>query len=405
MPAEPPLRPRGRKRANGEGTISRLRERLPNGKERERWVARISWPDGRREVRYGRTHAEAARKLRAALTAQDLGALAPPPAETVEGLLRRWLDGTQRSIRASTAEKYERDLRVHVFPRVGRLPVARLTPDRVRRLYAELGEGGLSPMSIRHVHATLHVALRQCLREGRVARNVADLVSPPQAQRHPITPLSGAQVGRLLDLARGDPLEALFVLAVTTGMRRGELLGLQWTDVDLPGRALAVTGSLQRVTGLGQLRSDPKTAASRRRVPLVPRAVAALRRHRDAQTAGRERAGEWWQDHGLVFCTTLGTPLEAGNVLRRSFRPLLERAGLPPIRFHDLRHTAATLMLSEGVPVKVASEVLGHSTTAITADTYQHVTEAMQRQGVRAIDRAIEKAASRDRLVSRLASS
>jgi integrase len=201
--------------------------------------------------------------------------------------------------------------------------------------------------------------------------------------------LTVEQVRALLRAAQDDRLEALYVLAVTTGMRRGELLGLRWSEVDIPGGALAVTGSLQRVTGKGLVRVEPKTGRSRRRILLTPTAIAALRRHQGAQAAERLAAADWWQDQGLVFCSELGTPLEPGNMLRRSFHPLLHRAGLPWIRFHDLRHTAATVMLGRGVHPKIASEMLGHATVGITLDTYSHVTETMQRVATEEIEAAL----------------
>ena len=164
-----------------------------------------------------------------------------------------------------------------------------------------------------------------------------------------------------------------------------------WVDVDLPGQALAVTGSLARVVGEGMVRVEPKTTRSRRRVLLTRAAVACLDQHRAAQAADRAKAGEWWRDQGLVFCSQTSTPVEPRNLLRRSFAPLLERSGCPRIRFHDLRHTAATLLLGSGVRPKVASEMLGHATVAITLDTYSHVTESMQREAARAMDEALRK--------------
>lgn len=197
--------------------------------------------------------------------------------------------------------------------------------------------------------------------------------------------LSPDQARQLLAAAREDRLEALYVVAVSAGLRLGELLALKWSAVELDGGWLRVTGSLSRARGAGLSITNPKTARSRRRVELTSAAVEALRRHRAFQAAERLAAGELWTDRDLVFCNRSGGFLHAAD-LYDSFLKLLDRAGLPRIRFHDLRHTAATLMLSRGVHPKVASEMLGHSTIAIAVDLYSHVTETMQREATRSMD-------------------
>ncbi len=189
------------------------------------------------------------------------------------------------------------------------------------------------------------------------------------------------QARQLLDAVRGDRFEALYVLALTTGLRQGELLALRWRDVDLGDGSLRVVGTLYRL-GKGSLTiGPPKTAGSRRQVTLPSLAVDALGRHKDNQSAQRLLCGDAWEDHGLVFTNEVGRPMDATNLRRRYFQPLLERAGLPRIRFHDLRHTAATLLLSQDVHPKIVSERLGHSRVGITLDLYSHVTPTMQRQG------------------------
>jgi integrase len=203
-----------------------------------------------------------------------------------------------------------------------------------------------------------------------------------------MTALTPEQVGSFLSAVRGDRLEALYVVAVTTGMRQGELLALRWKDVDLDARALRVHATLI-MTKSGMEFAEPKSARSRRQISLTLIAIAALRRHRAAQLEERLRVAATWTDHDLVFASEVGGPLDGSNVLRRSFYPLLRRAGLPHIRFHDLRHSAATLMLSRGVPLKIVSEILGHSQISITADTYMHVTPGMQREAAAAVDAAL----------------
>ncbi len=221
-------------------------------------------------------------------------------------------------------------------------------------------------------------------------RNVADLVDPPKVQRQEMKVLSGEQARVLLETAKGDRLEALYILAITTGMRQGELLALRWRDVDLEDGTLRVTATMQRISKRGICPSEPKTAGSRRQIALTGMAVSALRHHRNRQLEERLSAAVMaWQDNDLVFCNHYGRPIESSNLTRRSFHPLLAKAGLPRIRFHDLRHTAATLLLRKRVPVKVVSEMLGHSQVGITLNIYAHVLPDMQREATAAMEAAL----------------
>jgi integrase len=193
---------------------------------------------------------------------------------------------------------------------------------------------------------------------------------------------------RSLSTVTGDRLEALYVLALTTGMRQGELLALRWRDVDLDASTLQVRGSLQRTpAGLGI--HEPKTTRSRRRVTLSMPAVEALRQHRARQLAERLALGPEWDDQDLVFANTLGRPIEATNLIRSSFKPLLTRAGLPRIRFHDLPHTCASLLFAKNVHPKVVQELLGHATISITLDLYSHMLPDMQRDAAKAMEAVI----------------
>jgi integrase len=206
-------------------------------------------------------------------------------------------------------------------------------------------------------------------------------------RHHEMSVLAPEQVHVLLEAAKGDRLEALYVLALSTGMRQGELLALRWRDLDLDldNATLQVRGTVQR-TMVGLIIAEPKTTRSRRRVALSPTAVETLRTHRIWQVSERLALGSAWEDQDLVFPNTIGKPIEATNLLRSSFFPLLAKAHLPRIRFHDLRHTAATLLLSRGVHPKVVAEMLGHATISITLDTYSHVLPDMQREAARAME-------------------
>lgn len=376
------------KRANGEGTIARRAD--------GRWVAAVTLPTGERRFRYGKTREDVARKLRDMLQANDANVPIPGRRETVESLMKTWLDVSKSRVRQRTWERYEQLARVHVFPALGRLKLGDLTAQRLERFYAERIAAGLSPRTVRHMHVLLHAALQQAMRWDLVGRNVADLAKGPRPETKEMAVLTPEQVERFLAAAQGDRLEALYVVAVTTGMREGELLALRWTDVDLDGCVAWVRRSVQRSKAgaaegrkSGLVMVEPKTKKSRRCVALSNVAVRALRAHRARQVEERLVVGEEWADLDLVFPNRLGRPIEAGDLLNAFYRPLLARAGLPRLRFHDLRHTAETLLLAANVHPKVAQEMLGHSTVAITLDLYSHVIEGMQRDAARVMDRLV----------------
>jgi len=370
------------KRANGEGTIYRRKD--------GRWAAAVSLERGRRKHFLGRTREEVARKLAVALKACQDGLPLPNERQTVAQFLVDWLQTARPSLRPRTWHRYEQYIRLHAIPHVGKVGLGRLTPHHLQRLYADRLEAGLSPTTVRHLHTVLHCALGRAARWGLVARNVAELVTPPRAAPHEMMTLTPEQARVFLEAAAGERCEALYVLALTAGLRQGEILALRWRDVNLDADSVQVKGTLQRTPG-GFTIAEPKTAQSRRQVTLTAAAANALRRHRSAQAEERLRLGAVWEDNDLVFANEIGRPIEAGNLLRRSFWPLLKRAGLPRIRFHDLRHTAATLMLGQGVHPKVVAEMLGHSQISVTLDLYSHVTPTMQQQAAQAMDALLKQ--------------
>jgi integrase len=197
--------------------------------------------------------------------------------------------------------------------------------------------------------------------------------------------------GIILDAAKGDPFEALYVLALTTGMRQGELLGLKWEDIDLAMRTLQVKRTIARLVGKGFITAEPKTTKSRRRIQLTKTAIEALRQHRTRQREAKLAAGSAWNEQGWVFCNAIGGPVEVGNMIRRSFRPILVKAELPIIRFHDLRHSAASLLLALGVHAKIVQELLGHSQISLTLDTYSHVLPSLQEEAVNRLDELLSR--------------
>jgi integrase len=303
----------------------------------------------------------------------------------VADLLEDWLPGMRPRIRYSTWRRYRQLIERHILPACGRISLARLSPTDVQRMVNRILGAGLSPTTAHHAHAVLRRALRDAVAAELVGRNVAAMVKPPPMASHEMQTLDADQARAFLAAGTGDRWEALWILAITTGMRQGELLGLRWSDVDLDRGVLHVTGNLSRgPNGLEVTR--PKTHRSRRPIRLSQAATDALRRQKGAQAAERLRAGAAWEDHQLVFCRPTGRPVTAAWLVRGRFLPLLKRAGLPLIRFHDLRHTAATLWFRSGVNPKVVQETLGHSRVAITLDTYSHMIPDLQAETARVMD-------------------
>jgi integrase len=337
----------------------------------------------KRPAYFGRTQAEATAKLNKALAEKAKGAPVAIPKQTMTQFLTCWLDeSVDPTVRPRTATRYREIVMLHVLPSLGRTTLMKLTPQDLQALYAAKLAGGLSPRTVGHVHRVLHKSLGQALRWGLVVRNVADAVDPPKVHRAEMRTLNVEGARRLLAAAGGDPLEALYALALTTAMRQGELLGLHWGDIDLEGGTIQVRRTIGRVRGKGFVEPEPKTASGRRQITLAPSAVEALRRHWDRQFTERLGGEAVPGSDSLVFCNGLGKPIEPQNLLYRSFHKLLQRAGLPPMRFHDLRHSAATLLLSMGTHPKVVQELLGHSQISLTLDTYSHVLPGLQSEAV-----------------------
>jgi Site-specific recombinase XerC len=361
------------RRSNSEGTVYRRRD--------GRWAAAVTLDTGRRRCFYGATQRAVQDKLRAASRAIDDGLSVASDRQKVGTFLTQWLaEVAQPTVRPSTYVRYRELLAGHIIPAVGHLPLVKLSPLSLQGLYAQLGQR-LAPRTVGHCHRVLHKALADALRFGLVHRNVCDAVRPPKVARAEMHVLDGDQARALLAAAVGDPLEALYVLALHAGLRSGELLALKWADVDLDAGRLSVNRTVRHMIGLGAVEGEPKSARSRRNVLLTPLAITALRRHRTRQAAQRLRA-TYWDDLDLVFTNEVGRHVQTNNLRLRSFLPLLDRAGVPTIRFHDLRHSCATLLLLAGVHVKVVSEMLGHSNIGLTLDTYSHVLPSMQADAV-----------------------
>jgi integrase len=296
-----------------------------------------------------------------------------------------WLSDVRETVRQRSWERYEQIVRVHIKPALGRVKIKALSPTHVRGLYREKLDAGLSRRTVQYIHTTLHKALKDAVSDGLIPRNVAEGIRPPRPKKKEITPLDPEQARAFLAAAHEDRFEALYVLAIHCGLREGELLGLKWDDVDLETGMLRVRRTLSE-TRTGYIFEPPKNGKGRS-IKLTQAASEALRSHLERQLEEIDSSGDDYQDQGLIFPSRKGTPMNARNLTARSFKPFLKRAGLPDIRLHDLRHTCATLMLCEGVHIKLVQELLGHATIAITLDTYSHLLPGMGDEAAGAMER------------------
>ncbi len=368
------------KRANGEGSVY---FRASDNK----WVGSVTLDNGKRKVFYGKTKKEVRDKVNKALYEQEQGVLPTTSSKlTVAQFLDSWLENTQKpSVRPRTYERYEEVLRLHINPVLGRHRLQKLSAQHIEAFYAKKLQEGLSPRTVNTFHNVLHKALEKARRSRIIIENVCEFVDRPRVEDTEINPLSLEQVKALLAVAQGHAIEALLTLALATGMRRGELMGLKWQDIDFEKGALQVRRIMSRVPSKlktedkkGYVEAATKTKKSRRSIVIVPFALEALKRHRELQRAAKEKAGTRWVENDLVFRTSVGTPLHPDNNIFVPFKELLNEAKLPNVRFHDLRHSAATLLLGEGVHPKIVQEILGHSNINITLNVYSHVLPGMQ---------------------------
>lgn len=368
---------RTRRRGHNEGSIFQRKD--------GRWSAAMSIGAGQRKTFYGKTRREVSDQLKAALSQQQQGTLITSDQKNLGQFLADWLEtGVKPSVKDRTYVGYESIIRVRVIPHLGTRRLARVTPLDLQRLYGTLELAGLSGRSIVHTHRVLHQAFRQAIRWRLMTQNPCDDVKLPQTTRRELNVLDRDQVAALLISVTGTR-HSLYSLAVKTGMRQGELLGLQWKDVNLTVGRLSVHRSLQRQKGKGLVFVTPKTARSRRSIHIGPRLVELLRDHRRSQLEQRLLAGGLWQDQDLVFANATGGPLDPSHQTT-VFKAAVAKAGLPLMRFHDLRHTAATLMLGSGIHPKVVSEMLGHSTVTLTLDVYSHYIPVLHDQAATMMD-------------------
>lgn len=371
------------KRGQNEGSIYKRGD--------GRWTAIVSlgYQDGKRKRKsiYGKTRKEVSDKLTAALRSQQQGLPLSNDRITVGQFLNRWLtDSVKPSVRPRTFRSYSQLVTRHIAPDLGKIKLAKLSPQDIQKLMNSKLKSGLSPRTVQYIHAVIRRALVQACKWQLVPRNVAKLVDPPRVQHFEVQPLSPEQARMLIEAAKGDRLEALYTVAVALGLRRGECLALRWEDIDLETGTLRVRHTLQRLEGGGWELAEPKSKNSRRTLGLPNFAVLALREHRKRQLEEKILAGPTWQESGFVFTSKVGTPLDGQHLYFRHFKKLLNEAGLPDIRFHDLRHSCASLLLVQGVSPRVVMETLGHSQISLTMNTYSHVMPVLMREAADKMD-------------------
>jgi integrase len=317
----------------------------------------------------------------------DRGVLPGPANLTVGVYLESWLGDIEGTIRRHTFEQYRSVVGKHLIPEIGRMKFVQLSRPAIRKLYREKKQTGLSSRTVEYIHVTLHKALKDAAEDGLISTNPAQGLKLPQKDAKETKALSPEQVSTLLEAAREDCLEALYVVALHTGLRRGELLALRWNDVDFEKSTLRVDESLDQHGAF----HAPKREESRRTLGLTPVSLAALKAHRSRQLEERLKVGERWEDNGLVFPNTVGKPMNPSNLYRREFQRLLSKASLGDegFTFHSLRHTFATTLAERGVHPATAQKLLGHKDIRMTLAIYTHATDDMQDAAIDAISEAL----------------
>ena len=347
------------------------------GKRKQQWVSVKG------------TKREAEKRLSELLHQLDTDTFIRPGKTTLAEYLERWLrDYAKPNLSPRGFERYESIVRVHLIPGLGSIPLTQLRPEHLQRHYTAKLSEGLSALTVRYHHTVIHKALQTAVKWGLLSRNVADGVDVPRARRNEMQTWDEGDISRFLEVANKTPYFALFHTALFTGMRRSELLGLKWKDVDLIFGEVSVTRSLHHLRDGSYVFTEPKSARSRRTIALSPSAILTLKEHKERQALDRAMLGIPLRDDDLVFSTLEGKPLRP-NTVSRAWTMLAARAGVKVIRLHDARHTHASLMLKAGIHPKIVQERLGHASIQITLDTYSHVAPGLQEAAAVQFDKLV----------------
>lgn len=366
-------------RGRNEGSISQ--------RENGTWRGQ-AYQSGKRISRTFQTKSEAQTWLRGVLSSIDHGFNIQGSSITLDEYLPQWLEKRRPGLRAKTAHQYSRIIRNHIIPALGKMKLRDLRLVIVEEFYAGLIEKGMGARTVRIVHNILHSSLDKAVRYGLIIFNPTHGATLPKYSHDEMKVLDVDQVTQFLVAAQDSPNYPLFHLAITTGMRMGELFGLNWDDVLWNSGVIHIQRQKQYVPGEGCSFVDPKTKAGRRTVKLGEGSLDVLRHHMQNQRYQKERVGERWHDLNLIFPNSIGGPGDASNI-RLDLNRILEKAGLPRVRFHDLRHTAASLLLNHKIPVIVVSKMLGHSKPSVTLDIYAHVFHDMQDEASIVMDQLV----------------
>jgi integrase len=367
--------------------------------ERERWVAEITIDTGQRKKYRAKTKQEAIRKKNEVLRELEQGVLATGPQRKLGAYLEDWLENVHKStLKVSAYVKYQKNIKYILTDRIGNIWLQKLMPEQVQRFYVRLSDKGLSSKTVNAVHGVLHLALDNAVRWGYVARNVCDVVSPPRIVTKEAVFLTVEQAHILLDAVREHRLEVLFLLMMVTGMRRGEVLALRWSDIDFDRYCLHVLHTVDYIPKYGYIEDTPKSKAGKRKINLPFFLIEILEEQKQEVDVLKTKAGEEWTEMDLVFPSLKGGYFNPGY-LWKVFKKILHRAGLADMRLHDLRHSTVTILLAKGVHIKVISELLGHSDIVITLRTYGHLLPSMQSDVVAAWEEEFRKPGIGDLLI------
>ena len=367
-----------KKRGHNEGSIFQRK----NGT----WRAQVT-VQGQRLSYSTKSKREAQAWVRKTLAQVDDGLTYQNAQTTLEEFMKNWLTSIESKLRSNTYKQYRQITQQHILPGLGKIKLKDLKPEHIQNRYNEMVKQGIGLRTVQLTHSVVHIALVHAVKLGVIPRNPDDATTPPKPSPKEMRFFDQDQVQQFLIIAKekNDKFYALYHLAISTGLRQAEIIGLKWSDMDWDKKTLQVQRQLTRKKGGSFEFTTPKTKAGKRTIILGPNTCDVLKVHRQNQFQLMLAAGKKWQDHDLIFTTSIGTPIDKYNLLK-SFKQLLRDAGLPEIRFHDLRHTAASLMLNSDIPVIVVSRRLGHSRPSITLDIYGHLIPGRQEEVAELMD-------------------
>ncbi len=369
-----------KKRGNNEGTVYKRKD--------GRWCAQVSL-SGKRITKYAKTQRECHDWVREITNKIEHGMTFDATQLTLERYMQSWLTGKDLSIRQNTARNYRRYTEQDILPVIGKMRLQNIQPAHIRQMYLRMQAEGKGSRTIQLVHSTLHCALKQAVKERLIGYNPMDAVERPKVETKEFHIFTESQARTFLEATKGHPYEALFYLALTTGLRKGELLGLMWDDVDWEKGTLRVERQLQQAYSSSAVLVPTKTKSGRRQIKLGKIGLAMLEAHRKRQEAQKILAGDSWKENGMIFTTGIGTYASQSKVSKK-FKQILYENDLPDIRFHDLRHTSISLLLDMGTPINTVQRRAGHSKAIVTTDIYGHVMAHSQDAAAENIEQIVK---------------